>query len=452
MTSNAGSPELLPPIVVWRRSLPDPVRTLQICLLVVVLGYGARQDNNSPFIIPILENVIGSTFTGIEIVLLLIALLELVRRLAWRDPYLNRTPVRWPLWGVTILLAVTPYLRMLFYENGFRFPLELTGFPVFVATLFLYSQIFRRNEVAIMAWLIFLAGLYKSIEGVVIYQTVGLGWGLLTGWRDAALLTMMVVGAMIAWIVRPESDRVYRTLRRALFLAIPIALFTFTNSTRRSYILGAIVSLVIILFYLHAREKRRLLKVVPVVVATVLAAAFMTGTNQFLERMSVLSNPSSEGSSAYRLVEVFNITQEISERPLFGWPFGQIWRNFTVIEFENVSNVMPHNTYLYVAWRSGLVGLSVWLWFLVVLLRAHHRTVRQARRPLERFLALWGMSCTVSVIIAGFTMSAVADRLQTFFPFVIAMSILLPGALSLPGRSNASAGSGMIATGASETP
>jgi len=415
------------PLHVWRSLLRDPVRTVQMLLTVVVLGYGARQDNRSPFTIGFMENVIGSTFSGVEVAVVVIVALEIVRRIANSDSMLNRSPLTRPMLAVALVLAVVPFVRMLVWENALRFPLELTGFPVLVGCYFLYVQMFRRREVGLMAWILVAAGLYKAVEGVAIYGTVGLGWGLLTGWRDAALLAFMLLGATIAWIIQPGTDRTYRNIRRALFVCAPIVLFTFTNSTRRSYVIGVCVALGFLLFYLNKREMARMGRAVPILVVTVLAAAVLTGTTQFVDRMSVLSNPASEGSAAYRLIEVYNITQEIVERPLFGYPFGWQWRNYTSLEFENISLVMPHNTYLYAAWRGGAVGLAAWLWLLAALFRLHHRAVRGATTPMERFLALWTTSFTASIVIAGLTMPITADHLQTFFPFVAALASLLPG-------------------------
>ncbi len=417
------------PAAAWRNSLKDPIRTIQLLLLIVILGYGARQDNLSPFTVSFMENVIGSAFSGVEIAVIVVLFLEIIRRLAARNPYLNRTPITIPMLLIGIVLCVYPFVHMLITENGLRFPLELNGMPVLVLCFFLYVHMFRRKEVAMMGWLLIAVGIYKAIEGLAIFGTVGLRWGLLSGWRDGALLALMIMGALLAWFIPSNGDRLYSHFRRALFLAFPIVLFTFTNSTRRSFILGVAASLIVIGFYLRRDERSRLYATIPLVVAGVLAAAFLSGRDQFLDRMSSISNPSSEGSTAYRLIEVYNIARAIQEKPLFGWPYGQRWQNYTMLEFEMVSDVTPHNTYLYVAWRAGLLGLVTWIGFLVVLVRTHHRTVKGARTRLERFIALWLYSCTISVIIAGVTSPITTDHMQTFFPFLLAMTSLLPGAL-----------------------
>lgn len=433
MSDVLSIPRFSRPMAAWRNSLTDPIRILQIILLIVILGYGARQDNLSPFTVSFMESVIGSYFSGVEIAVIIVAFLEIIRRLAGRNPYLNRTPVTFSMVVVGLALCVYPFIHMLIAENGFRLPLELNGMPVLVFCFFLYVNMFRRHEVSMMGWMLVIVGVYKAFEGLAIFGTVGLQWGLLTGWRDGALLALMITGALLAWFIPSYGDRLYGHFRRALLLAFPIVLFTFINSTRRSFILGVAAALIVMGFYLRRGERVRLYATIPLVIAGALVAASLSGREQFLDRMSSISNPSGEGSTAYRLIEVYNISRAIQERPLFGWPYGQRWQNYTMLDFDMVSDVTPHNTYLYVAWRAGLLGLVSWVGFLVVLVRTHHRTVRAARSGLERFVAMWLFSCTISVIIAGITSPITTDHMQTFFPFLLAMTCLLPGAL--PGKT-----------------
>ncbi len=416
----------------WSRYFTDPVRLATILLTTLVLGYGSRIENGSPFIVPFLETIWGVTFTGIELVILTILLLEIVRRLMLGDGTIERTRLALPMLWVMLILGVVPYIRMIIVENGFRFPLELLETPWLVGSFFIWLLIYRREDLYLMLWMVMIAGLYKSVEGVAVYVHYGLDWGLLTGWRDAMLLMMTVLGAFFAYVIRPEGDRLYRRVRIFFLALAPLSMFSFIGSSRRSFTIGAVLAILILLYYFSKQERSRIYsKALPLLVVVGIGAMGALGSTQLIGRLAMASEVGVESSATYRLIELYNVWLDVMERPVFGWPMGRTWVNNTLLEVERQSNVMPHNTYLYMLWRGGIVGLLFWLWLLVVLVRMHHRTIRAARTPMERFMALWLASGTIALIIATFTIPISADRLKNFFPFVLVMTSYLPGAWGL---------------------
>ncbi len=417
----------------FRHYATDPLRLAQIVCTAVVLGYGARQDNHSPLEVPFLENLVGASLTGIEVMMALILVLEIIRRLVSRDFTVTRSPLTRPLLAMAVVLGVVPYIRMMLNENGFRLPLELVETPGIIMGYFIWLFVYRREDVLLMLWLVLIAGLFKSIEGIAIFVTVGLGWGLLTGWRDAMLMAFTLLATFFAFAVKPQGDRVYQRIRLFMFGLLPLAMFTYIGSTRRSFVLGAGAAIIVLAFFFRGRELRRLMTVaLPAVVIFGVVATFLIGSSQFVDRLGVIGDPRSEGSATYRLLEVYNITNMIAEKPLFGWAWGVPWQNGTLLEFEIVSPVIPHNSYLYAAWRGGLVGLAAWLWFLAAALRMHFRTLRAAETPRERFISLLLAGGTISAVVAGFTMNMGSDRLKWFFPFILAIATYLPGAWPQP--------------------
>jgi O-antigen ligase len=414
----------------FKRYSTDPLRFIIVVLTTVVLGYGARVDNLSPFTVRFLEALVGISFTGIEAVMLLIVVLEIIRRLVKRDFWLERSPVGLPMLWVGIVLGLIPYLRMIVNENRFRLPMELVESPTsIVLGFFVWLFVYKREDVQLMLWLVLIAGLFKSVEGIAIYLTVGLGWGLLTGWRDAMLMATVLLGIFFAFTIKAKGDRAYQNVRLFLFCVLPLAMFTYIGSTRRSFVLGAGAAIFILIFMFEKRERRRLFTIaLPLVLVFGLGVTLLTGSSAFVDRLGVIGDPTKENSATYRLLEVYNISRMITEKPIFGWPMGVTWKNYTVLDFENVSEVVPHNTYLYVTWRGGAVGLILWIIFLVAVMRMHIRTVRAARTPFERFMAFWLAGATISMIVAGFTMPLGADRLKWFYPFLVVMAGYLPGA------------------------
>jgi O-antigen ligase len=426
----------------WERYFTDPARLVTVALTVLVLGYGSRIENGSPFILPFLETIWGVSFTGIELVMLTIFVMEVVRRLMLGDYMLDRSRLVLPMLWVLFVLGAVPYIRMIITENGFRFPLELLETPWLVGSFFIWLFVYRREDLHLMVWMVMIAGLYKSIEGVAVYLRVGLGWGLLTGWRDAMLLMMTVMGAFFCYVIKPEGDLVYRRVRLFFLGIFPLSMFSFIGSSRRSYAIGAVISIFVLLFYFRRHERGRIYgKAIPLLIVLGGAAMAVMGSTQLIGRLAMASEVGSESSAAYRLIELYNISLDVMEKPIFGWPMGKSWTNYTLLEVERQSNVMPHNTYLYMLWRGGIIGLLFWLWMLWVLVRMHHRTIRAARTPMERFMAFWLASGTIAVLFATFTMPISADRLKNFYPFIMVMTSFLPGAWGPIGSRRLQAGS-----------
>lgn len=413
----------------FKRYSTDPLRLITIICTAVVLGYGARVDNRSPFTVPFFEDIVGINFTITEILMAVIFGLEVLRRLVRGDFWLERSPVSKPMILVGIVLGLVPFLRMIIEEGRFRIPLEIVETPGIVIGFFVWLFVYRREDLQLMLWLVLIAGLFKSIEGIAIYATVGLGWGLLTGWRDAMLMALVLLGIFFAFTIKPMGDRAYQNVRIFLFCVLPLAMFTYIGSTRRSFVLGAAAAIIILIFKFQKSERRRLfLRAFPLIILLGVGVTLVTGSSAFIDRLTVIGDPSTENSATYRLLELYNIGLMVVERPIFGWPMGVPWTNYTLLEFENISPVVPHNTYLYMTWRGGFVGLAIWIIFLVAQMRMHMRTVRAARTPFERFLAFWLAGATIAVIVAGLTMPIGADRLKWFYPFLVVMTSYLPGA------------------------
>ncbi|MEO5929524.1 MAG: hypothetical protein ABIR47_06305, partial [Candidatus Kapaibacterium sp.] len=97
----------------WRRYFTDPLRIICYLMTILVLSYGSRIDDQSPLIVPFLESIVGVAFTGIELVMLVILLLELIRRLVLRDFEMERSVAALPMIWIAIIMGAVPFVRML---------------------------------------------------------------------------------------------------------------------------------------------------------------------------------------------------------------------------------------------------------------------------------------------------------------------------------------------------
>lgn len=415
------------PMDAWRYFFADPIRLAVMVMTTFVLAYGARIDNYSPFTFRFLEDWAGN-FGVTEAIVLLLPVLELVRRLMIRDPWVSRSSASRSVLWVGIILAAYPYLRMVITDGRFRIPWETVYLPVFVLVFFIWLFLYRPEDLHIMIWMVAIGGLYKAIEAFGVFVNVGLLWGLLTGWRDAMLLTLMVLAGIFAYVVKPGEDRHYARLRKFLIWTLPATGLAFAGCLRRGYMIGLVICLLVLFFYLNKTERRSLRFVLVPALGFIIAGLLLVDTGNLESRFTAIAEPGSEGSSAYRVLEYYNVLNMIIERPLTGWPMGTQTVNYTVLDYTMISKTVPHNIYLYAFVRGGVVGLLVWLWMIGAMTRMHLRTMRAATRPFERFMALTLASGTILVVFAGFTTPIIVERQQIFYPFLMVMTSFLPGA------------------------
>lgn len=410
------------PGVQWRDYIADPVRLFVIIGGVIVLGYGTRKGINSPFEIAGLDHLIGDGFTIVDVVLITITLVEIIRRLVINDFEIERSRFTRPMLAVLLVVGFIPLLRMFVVEQGIRPPLELMNLPTAIGSFFMWRVIMRREELPVMVWMVIFAGLFKALEGVSVYLTnATIVWGLLTGWRDAMLTTLMLLGGFFAYIIKPENDGIYRKMRNVLLFQLPVTTWIVMSSMRRSYMVAALLSLPILFVAFDRKERRAAVLIFFFVAGLATVSVLVADPAAFSDRFAGIVEPSSEGSSAYRVIENYNVSLMVLEKPIFGWPMATFSQNRTLIDVENISFLMPHNIYLYVMFRAGIFGLIVYLWLMGAMIAACYRSIRAATRPLERFLSFWMTAATVLAILTGFTTPVYSDRLQYFLPFLILM-------------------------------
>lgn len=414
--------------LIRERFLQDPVGFAMLVLGTFILGYGGVHGPTT-IRIPFFEAWAGAVFSGVEIIMLLLLAFSIIRRVVARDYYVTPSNATLPMIGVAAVLIGVPYLRMVLETGGIYIPFEANFFPFFVMMFVVWRLIFHPSDVRIMAWIILICAGYKCVEGISIFLFIKTDiWGLLTGWRDGLLLSMVLSGVILSYAIRPTDEEWYKRLQKGLTFLTPFAAFVFIGSIRRSYILGLLVALPIIYFYLKSTERKRMLSMLLALAPFILASMVIVGADIFTERVAGAATPTEEGSAAWRLIEFYNVLNMIAEKPIFGWPWGVEFINYTGIDLPLLNSLIPHNIYLYALLRAGILGLAVWMWLMIVMLRMHVRTIRRAPTPGYRFLAAWMMIATLLIIVSGLTNPIIGSKLIILYPFLMVMTGFLPGA------------------------
>ena len=447
-----------PPLQRWLYHAGDPCGVLVVLLTVFILHYETRPDNFSPFVLPIFDPWVGGRFGLLDVILFSIPIFGILRRVVRGHLTIYRSSLSRPMIALAIFCGMIPMIRMFVVEQGFRFSWEMFAVPMTIFCFFMWLLIFEPDDLYLMAWIVIAGGVYKTIEASTIYLNVGVLWGLLTGWGDAMILALMVVGAIVAYAVQPKDDPYYRRIRTFLLCALPFTGIMFVMCLRRSYLIGVIIAVVVLAIAMNRNERRAAKGAIVASTLLFFIGILGIGLGSFVDRLSSIAEPGKEGSAAYRALEVYNLANMLVENPWYGYPFGVKIKNYTILEYENVSELVPHNAYLYVWLRGGIVGLLAWIWVLAAMVAMHRRTINAAARPFHRFVALWLYSSTLILIFSGLFTPVFAERLQQFYPFVMVMTSYLPGAwkprknlsgqhLQLP-NSAAAPNSGATALGA----
>ena len=411
------------------RFVSDPIGALMVVLGTFILGYGGVGWLNTPFRIMFFEAWAGAIFSGIEVIILILPCLALIRRIVSNDLYVtpNRLTPHVILLG--FYMALIPFARMVIEERTLRIPMEANFVPFFIIMFFAWRLIFHPSDIRLMVWILLICITYRCVEGTAIWLSNQFIWGILTGWRDGLFLSMGLSGALFAYIVKPEGEEWYERIRKYLFFISPLVIFIFMASMRRSYMLGLMVTIPIFLFYLKKDERKRLLGVLALAMPIFLVATVVVGADRFADRIGGIATPGQESSAAWRVIEYYNVIRMVFDRPVFGWPWGAAFINYTNIDLTWLNILVPHNVYLYVLMRSGLVGLVFFLAFVWRYIRLSIDVVKGSLSPGYRFLALWLASTTFVFFIAGVTNPVFASKLVILMPFLMTLIGFLPGAL-----------------------
>jgi O-antigen ligase len=223
--------------------------------------------------------------------------------------------------------------------------------------------------------------------GILHYDNLGQRpQGTLGHYMTYSGLLMLVIGTALARILFGERDRLWAALVvPALAVAIPL---TFARSAE----VGACAA-VALLFLL---KDKRLLAVLPVLALIFFVVAPARVTDRF-ESIFNLKNP----TNLDRLVMMREGVHMIKDHPLLGIGPNMVlplYAQYREPDAVNAVNPHLHNVPLQIAAERGVPALAVWLWFVVELIVALSKMLKDRR---QKLLAATALAAVVSMLAAG---------------------------------------------------
>ncbi len=223
--------------------------------------------------------------------------------------------------------------------------------------------------------------------GVLHYDNLGQRpQGTLGHYMTYSGLLMLVIGTALARILFGERDRLWAALVvPALAVAIPL---TFSRSAE----VGACAAVALLLLL----KDRRLLATLPVLALVFFIAAPARVTDRF-ESIFNLKDPTSRD----RIAMAHEGLHMIEDHPLVGIGPNMVqplYAKYREADAVNATNPHLHNVPLQIAAERGLPALAAWLWFVVGLIVALSKMMRDKR---QRLLAATALATVTAMLAAG---------------------------------------------------
>ncbi|HXD76092.1 MAG TPA: O-antigen ligase family protein [Vicinamibacterales bacterium] len=223
--------------------------------------------------------------------------------------------------------------------------------------------------------------------GVLHYDNLGQRpQGTLGHYMTYSGLLMLVIGAALARILFGERDRLWAALvLPALAVTIPL---TFSRSAE----VGACAAVALLLLL----KDRRLLALLPVFALIFFAVAPARVTNR-VESIFNLKDPTNHD----RIVMLKEGVHMVKDHPVLGLGPNMVlpfYAQYREPDATNATNPHLHNVPLQIAAERGLITLAAWLWFVVALVVALWKMLRDKD---QKLLAAMGLATVVAMLAAG---------------------------------------------------
>ncbi len=215
------------------------------------------------------------------------------------------------------------------------------------------------------------------------------------------------VAAFLAVVAALYEDGLARRLRIALVsAAVVLVASLFLVTAGRSAQIGLVVmGAVAALLLLQGRARRVALVAIPAAfAATVLLAPMARERFELGWKEATHTSRSEDGGSVgFRLLLWRETARLIAERPLLGYGSGgfapaynaRVTREYT--DWRRRQGTDPHNQYLWIQVRAGVLGTLAFAWFLFA--AARQRAPQPYRAAALAILAMW---CTTSLANSHF--------------------------------------------------
>jgi len=317
-------------------------------------------------------------------------------------------------WSVFAAKWVVPLAFYILAGYIFETPASLRTFESFALLVLGYLCFTAMASLAGATALIFPRYILDSSLGIHADRARGPFLQAVANGVSLNLLGLVAVNAI-------RRGRLRGVLAWLVLAALPVAIIA--TKTRAVWL--AFAGSVIIVLFIYGRAKCRMRSAVVAAVAiSMLAVAGITSSDTLLARIK------DGGPLEYRVAVYDAGWQMFTERPVLGWPADEIQTElYRRISGFKVEAFYLHDTYLEIAVQHGLLGLALYMWVIIDLLRLGRTQPTKTRSfgfLIPQFRPLW----RVMVLVYLFNATFVVMNYQ----FVNALLFTVAGLLAAQNR------------------
>ncbi|NQS97045.1 MAG: O-antigen ligase family protein [candidate division Zixibacteria bacterium] len=264
--------------------------------------------------------------------------------------------------------------------------------------------------------LTFIYGLVKLITGDFTH------WGLrvfLLGSEQVQILHLLGIFALMAGL--EKSVRFPFTIGILVYLICIVQVFF---STSRASLMGALVTLLVVLFLRFRSKKLALLSIPVIILIAVLTLNFILGgagdmtsraAGLAFERIESISVENADMSIIFRFLSYPSALKAALQHPILGATFNQGYY-IEALGFSSFTQTLD-NTYLKLALSAGFPSAILYITCIVIFYRTGFKLLKRIGRGMNRVML-------ISLIGVG-TMFNILDFFQTNIAFIRATPMLM---------------------------
>lgn len=326
--------------------------------------------------------------------------------------------VMWVAWMcITTLFALNPVDAVPEWQRMIKIQLMI------LTTLLVMGG---RERIRMLVWCIVVSIGFFGVKGGVFTLLTGGNfrvWGppdsFIEGNNEIALALLVIIPLMrYLQLVEPS-----KWVKRALLVAMVLCGFSVVGSYSRGAFLGAAAMLVV----LWLRSRRKLVILIPLILAASGALAFMP--DQWFERMGTIRSYSEDGSALGRINAWWFSYELAQDHPIVGGGFNaftpELFRRYAPVpdDFHDA-----HSIYFEVMAEHGFVGFGLFLLLAILIMVMGSRIIGLARGH-EELKWAGDLAAMLQVSFAGFAVGGAFLGLAYFdLPYhLMAVMILTYG-------------------------
>lgn len=340
---------------------------------------------------------LNSKLRFLDVFLVIFAVIALYKNFVVK----NRSVKKWSnplLFLILFLLLVVAYSSISFGINAFgefRYTFIIIFLPLYITLTFEKNNVKKFLPIFIITYLLIAASLY-------IILSVYTGWGLLSfsaSGDDRIFPSDISLGVLLSAIFlflgkKYNKIKISSVIYRTLMIA---SIFMIILDNHRSVWLTALIILMAIVYLKEI--KLSLIKAITILVPlfifsiVLLNSLIISFIPKLNERLLAFTDPERDATASWRMLQWTEQLQNFYNHPFLGEGLGGYWG---LSDIKGDLGVMPHNMYVIILVKLGVIGLLIFLVVLVFYLRKF-KVIINNNEGSSRFYALVGIISTLVI-------------------------------------------------------